>query len=111
MLDVDDNKVFVGEMGGINKIVEAMKFHPESAEVQEAACRVLRNLCVKNGQRKWTAMMTRSEENPAKLGKLGGIPAILRAMENHPQSAAVQEQGCIILRSLCKDGENIWMAR
>jgi len=45
----DDNRVLIANKGGIEMMLQAMKFHPNHADVQENACGALHNLAL-NGK-------------------------------------------------------------
>jgi hypothetical protein len=88
-----DNQGKVAAEGGIGAILEAMRGHPESEEVQAAGCGGLWNLAV-------------NADNQVKVAAEGGIGAILGAMRGHPESEEVQAAGCGALWNLAVNADN-----
>ena len=81
--------------GGIELVLEAMRRHAGSADMQESRCEALANLA--NG----------NAENQGKIGAQGGIELVFEAMRRHAGSAKLQELGCEALANLaCGNAEN-----
>eukprot|EP00961_Rhodomonas_salina_P207610 2802133-Rhodomonas_salina.1 len=80
-------------MGGLEAVLEAMRGHCKSAEVQEVGCGALRNLSL-------------NADIGIKMVGMGGLEAVLEAMRGHPESTEVQEVGCGALRNLSFDEDN-----
>jgi len=125
----------VGEQGGIELVLKAMRGHAGSAKVQVRGCEALTCLaCGESSKRKrdwgeftdretgrmyfhnfatkvtsWTRQpeLTCNAENQGKIGAQGGIELVLEAMRGHAGSAKVQECGCEALTCLaCGNDDN-----
>ena len=81
-----------GELGGrqqgIPDIVQTMKIHKESPDVQNAGIRALANLVYNH-----TDNVLRNVEHK-------GIEAVIAGMKAHPTEMAVQEGGCLYIWSM-----------
>ncbi|EKX35906.1 hypothetical protein GUITHDRAFT_117939 [Guillardia theta CCMP2712] len=73
-----------------------MRVHPASQAVQQQACRALQSLAV-------------NDDNEVKIAGLGGIEAVLAAMQTCSSSHPVQEQACGAVRSLACNADNTSM--
>ena len=71
----------LGEQGGIEAVVEAMRMRPTDEKVQCAGCQALANLAL-------------PEANEACVAAAGGLVVVLAAMKQHPRHAKVQLYGC-----------------
>jgi hypothetical protein len=70
--------------------LQSMDAHPQIALVQEYGCGTLFNIALAN-----LAMRARIVDE-------GGVPAILRAMREHPATAGVQVNGCALVKTLAE---------
>ncbi len=77
----------LSKRGGGTMVLRVMERHVESAEVQEAACRVVREL-------------SEDYDNRVTMVREGGLRLIFTAMNRHLGNAGVQEQGCGALKKL-----------
>ncbi len=50
--------------------------------------------------------MATNNDNKVTIAKEGGIQRILKSMNEHASSAAVQEKGCMALRNLSANNDN-----
>ena len=73
--------------GGAEQVVEAMRTHERDKDVQEHACRLLKNLCA-------------LEDGKAAVERAGGANTVLAALRAHPQHHGVQEHGLSALMNL-----------
>lgn len=73
--------------GGVRIALQAMHGHPMSVNVQEAGCRVLRQLAL-------------VEQNRCEILEAAGVEAIAVAVRNHETSPRVQEGACLALGNL-----------
>jgi len=99
-----DNKVKIAQAGGIQAVIRATEAHPTSAAVQERAVKALIHLgvfgdatyddesCIGLCELVWTTSPGRETDT--------AIQAVVRAMEGHLTSAAVQGYGCQALSNL-----------
>jgi hypothetical protein len=69
-------------------MLRAMQAHPADGKLQE------------HGLATMAAMGLRSRDNALRLAALGGVALALQAMRAHPESTAVQRQGCLAVRNL-----------
>ena len=88
----DNNQEMITQLGGISRIVSAMKDHPMNAYVQEYGCAALQKLA-------------ENENNKVVIADEEGIARIVSAMRTHPNNANVQEYGCAALRCLAENNE------
>ena len=84
------------EAGAIEAVVEAMRAHPRVADVQEAGCQLLGDVCIDSD----AAGLARRQ----RAADAGALEKVVFAMQQHPQVLEVQEQGCWVLGSVC-DGD------
>ena len=75
-------------LGGIERVLEAMKAHPAVTVLQEEACGVLVNISCDDAVSK------------AQIVGGGGIELLVLAMATHAASARMQQRGCLALRNL-----------
>lgn len=81
-------RVVIGSVDGIAALIEAMKTFASHANLQEACCTALGNLCERNGS------------NQLAIQKNEGIQQIVAAMRLHSTSIAVQSAACDALRNM-----------
>jgi hypothetical protein len=89
----DKNKTRAGINRAVEAVAAAMRAHAESAGVQEAACRALRNLACNNAK------------NGTRAGTAGAVEAVVAAMRAHSGSADVQKAACLALTYLAGSDE------
>lgn len=75
------------EADGIPSLIASINRYRRSAKAAEGACIILQNLAVDPDHRK-------------KILADGGVKALVGAMKEHPQDAAIQELGCAALRNV-----------
>ena len=73
--------------GDADAIVKAMREHPAHAAIQRKGCEALRSLAAK------------SAENKILIAQVGGIEALVTAMQGHATDPGVQEIG----RASCRE--------
>merc|ERR1711988_1737455 len=71
----------------LERFLAVAQKHQDAAELQAGSCAVLLNLAVK-------------EQNRWKIVQLGGVALVSAAMQRHPNSEEVLEQGCQALYML-----------
>jgi hypothetical protein len=81
-------RVVIGSVDGVAAIIEAMATFVSHANLQEACCTALGNLCERNGS------------NQLSIHKNEGIQQIVAVMRLHSTSIAVQSASCDALRSM-----------
>jgi len=86
----DPHKTLAVQAGAVPATVTAMLRYPRDAQLQEDAIGCLTSLCDLIGR-------------AATLARLGGIEAIIAAMQRHGHVGHVGELGCIILCIFCDD--------
>jgi hypothetical protein len=74
-VDDDNNQETIAQLGGIARIVSAMKDHPKNANVQKYGCAALQKLA-------------ENVNNPEAIADAKGITPILSAMKDHPSIAS-----------------------
>ena len=78
----------IGSAGGIARIVDGMKLHPQDEMVQKHGCFALR----------W--LVFRNDDNRRRVAKAGGVEAVVQAMNDHPSDEPLLEHACIVLTDL-----------
>lgn len=100
---------------GVGTALRAMKRHPSDVRVQLGTCTLLRVLCGADESQKADADGPRAASHAVwkRIDAAGGIDAVCKhtvgALQNHPQSAAVQATGCALLNLVSAtdgDGKN-----
>ena len=89
--------------GLIEAILEAMRAHPQVAEVQQAGCSVLGNLCEATD-----ALGLARSQRAAEAGALEVVAAAMRA---HLEAVSLQLQGCNAMGNACNSIDAAGMAR
>jgi len=79
-------------VGGTDAVLQAMREHPDKADVQEAACRAIRHLAL-------------HAQNRLQICRCHGLETIRTSMRNHLDDAGVQESGCLALGNLAFEPE------
>ena len=90
---VESNQVLVSKAGGIELVVQVMRAHPTTAEVQRYGCWAL-------------AIIAYNADNQVLVAKAGGIEAVIAAMRAHPTTADVQHYGCWALMTIAVNADN-----
>lgn len=103
-LCVDEaNRQPATDAGAIEAALPGMRAHAGDANVQDQACRLLRNITCPDdsvgGNRKQRATDS------------GAIEVVVAAMLRHPQEAKVQHQGSAALRNICASIDDAAAAR
>eukprot|EP00747_Dinoflagellata_sp_TGD_P138284 gnl/TRDRNA2_/TRDRNA2_175767_c0_seq1.p1 gnl/TRDRNA2_/TRDRNA2_175767_c0~~gnl/TRDRNA2_/TRDRNA2_175767_c0_seq1.p1 ORF type:complete len:457 (-),score=93.63 gnl/TRDRNA2_/TRDRNA2_175767_c0_seq1:166-1536(-) len=93
-MDNRENKVSIGQVGGIQACIKAMKTHPDVATLQEKAAGALRVLAA-------------NPYNQGTIASCRGIAVILKAMRSHPTSATLQDHCCWALRNLAYNNKEM----
>lgn len=93
------NQILLRDTGGVDAIVFAMWTHFASEQLQTEACRALAGLAVD------------VTTNEVMIAGDSEISAIISAMRHFPNSAKLQQHGCVALRNFMLSAENIDMAR
>lgn len=88
------NQAEIGRNLGIKYVVGGMGVHLGAADIQDAGIRALANLAYN------------STLNTDRVVKWGGVPAVVAAMNQHPDDLRVQEGGCLFVWSLLANIEN-----
>jgi hypothetical protein len=78
----------------VGLVVVAMRAHPQSEEVQGAACAALR------------AMVHGDVGKRTRAVNEGAVEAVVAAMRRHPQSEGVQSNACATLNGMINDGNS-----
>lgn len=72
------------DAGGVERIVTAMRLHPQHTGIQEQGCGAI-----------WNFLSSRHHKNnKALFESAGGIECLVTAMDNFQHEASVQEQAC-----------------
>ncbi|XRB16746.1 hypothetical protein RI054_13g65900 [Pseudoscourfieldia marina] len=77
----------------VNAIIERMKLDVADADVQQWACWALSSLSQNN------------DDNRTRIGKMGGIEAVVSAMKRHEKYCSVQDQACVVLYNTSSNAE------
>ena len=88
----NEDKLAIGQDGGIDLIVAAMRNHPSSTKIQEEGSAAL--MALVDLQMMDLALL---DESQLRFFASGAICVVVAAMLNHPSSAKVQEHGCGVL--------------
>jgi hypothetical protein len=84
---VDESKVGIAAIGGVEAVIKVMKTFPKCKELQEFACILLRNLtCCSIGKKR--------------IVEADGIEYLLAAINNHLNSALVCKHSCTALSNI-----------
>ena len=96
-----------GAAGGIEAVVKAISTHISNAGVYISGCGALLSMTINNGKNKkqqmkqmkikWTA------ENQMKVREIGGIEAVVKAINTHIDNHKVCHAGCSALKCLTDD--------
>lgn len=84
----EENRAKVGECGGMETIVDALKTTIAKDSAVENSLLAIGNATFE------------SPDNKAIVGRCGGIQTIVEAVEQHRLSETIQEHGCRVLRNL-----------
>lgn len=84
-----------GNTDRIESIIELMMEYPHNAWIQEEACALL------------SVWVAAEDDRRTILPGMGGLKAVLAAMENHPSSATLHESACHILWTL-SSSSSLW---
>ncbi|CAM9695898.1 unnamed protein product [Phaeothamnion confervicola] len=97
-------------------IVELMRAHVLDAHLQERGCTAVLALSAPEGYRgdlsdapggyEVALNVAANNDNQRKLGAVGACEAVIAAMRTHSTNAAVQQQGCWAVKSLCRNDDN-----
>ena len=90
--DLDEASRRFTEAGGAEGIVEALNAHIDLVSIQMEGLQALHWLCELD------------EENIGRVGKCGGITAVVGALKAHRGDAEVQSVACVTLDSICAGG-------
>lgn len=94
----------IGQLGGADVVLNAMRIHPSSQELQTTACEALVQLCFNNSTIIIVHSFNFSGETARAVGERGGIDVILQAMRTHQGVESVQRHGCQALIHTCSYG-------
>jgi hypothetical protein len=86
MARCDEDKVAIGQAGGIIAVIVAMRYHPSNGEVQERGIATLMALVDLN--------LAVTNKNKRLFFARGGIYLIVDAMLNLPSNSKIQANGC-----------------
>ena len=90
--------------------MKAINTHIDNADVCENGCWALRNMTFNNGKTANKNSKSTNEmldENQVNAGTVGGIEAVVKAVNTHIDNADVCEQGCGALWNMtCNNGKN-----
>jgi hypothetical protein len=81
-------RVVIAALGGIPKLVTAMRLFANDAGLQTACCTAIEHICQRNGS------------NQLAVVQAGGIPVLVQSMRLFPQSITVQSAAIQALRCL-----------
>jgi hypothetical protein len=102
-LFLEENRVKIAEMNGVQLILLGMRQHAGDATVQANACHALaviastgRNVC----SIYFVAVMFVDAKMHVHVTQIRGVATILQAMQGHPHSADVQLNACRVLANL-----------
>jgi tetratricopeptide (TPR) repeat protein len=89
-----DHRAHVSECGGLELIVKALGYHPESVELQAAGCGIIRLLA--------TGHPLATENRERLVGGLKGIELLVAAMRLHCTEFEVQREACGAIRNIAE---------
>jgi len=78
----------VNAIACVNTVLEAMKQHPGSASLCESGIATLSNLAV------------REDYSEQIVGIVGGVEAVVTALQGHEGDLAVQVAGCVFVHNI-----------
>ena len=85
-----ENKSRIGEAGGVDAVLAAMRTHGMSTGVLvEKACAAL------------CCFAANHAANKSRIGEAGGVDVVLSTMRAHKTNASVQKQACGALQRMC----------
>jgi hypothetical protein len=90
--DLDEASRRFTEAGGAEGVVEALNVHIDLVSLQMEGLQALHWLCELD------------EENMGRVGKCGGMTAVVGALKAHRGDAEVQSVACVTLNSICAGG-------
>ncbi|CAN8070394.1 unnamed protein product [Agarophyton chilense] len=88
-----ENRDRVCSEGGMEAVVNILKFHSADPKIVEQALLAIGNATFQH------------DENKTRTGKCGGIVEIIKALEKHRLNSGIQEHGCRVLRNLADNCE------